>query len=58
MSDTPDVQWDEDIPPERPTEPGGGESEVDDQPLGTPAELDPDDAPAPGLPETEPPSGG
>jgi hypothetical protein len=58
MSETPGVHWDEDIPPERPAEPGGGEPEDDDQPLGPPADMDPDDAPLPGLPDREPPSGG
>ena len=32
-----------------------GEPEIDDQPLGPPADLDEDDAPLPGLPESEPP---
>ena len=48
---------DPEIPAERPG-PGGGESEVDDQPLGAPAELDPEEAPSPGIPEAEPPSSG
>ncbi len=54
----PAVEWDEDIPAERPSAPGGGESEVPDQPLGPPDDLDADDAPSPGLPEAEPPSSG
>ena len=33
-------------------------TEVDDQPLGVPEELDPEDAPLPGIPEAEPPSSG
>jgi len=49
---TPD---DPDIPATPPA-PGDGEPEIPDQPLGVPAELDPDDAPLPGLPRTEPPS--
>ena len=36
----------------------GGESEIDDQPLGTPADMDEEDAPLPGMPEKEPPSSG
>ncbi|MGI8624477.1 MAG: hypothetical protein ACR2NB_13590 [Solirubrobacteraceae bacterium] len=56
--DPPEVQWDEDIP-ESPPDDRGGESEVaDDQPLGAPAGLDPEDAPLPGFPEAEPPSSG
>ena len=33
-------------------------TEVDDQPLGVPDELEPEDAPSPGIPEAEPPSSG
>ena len=33
-------------------------TEVPDQPLGAPEDLDPEDAPLPGLPEAEPPSSG
>jgi hypothetical protein len=36
----------------------GGEAEVDDQPLGVPPELEPGEAPLPGMPEKEPPSSG
>ena len=57
MSD-PRSGEDPDIPDEPPEHPGGGESEVDDQPLGAPADLDADEAPSPGLPEAEPPSSG
>ncbi len=45
--------------PEIPAEPPGPDSiepEVDDQPLGPPADLDEDDAPLPGLPKSEPPA--
>jgi hypothetical protein len=45
--------------PEIPAEPPDHDSiepEVDDQPLGPPADLDEDDAPLPGLPESEPPA--
>ncbi|MEJ7891504.1 MAG: hypothetical protein WKF94_02555 [Solirubrobacteraceae bacterium] len=45
------------IPAERPPA-GGGGTEVDDQPLGAPDDLDPEDAPLPGIPEAEPPSSG
>jgi hypothetical protein len=31
-------------------------TEVDDQPLGVPEDLDPEDAPLPGIPEAEPPA--
>jgi hypothetical protein len=31
-------------------------TEVDDQPLGVPDELAPEDAPLPGIPEAEPPA--
>jgi hypothetical protein len=57
MSETPEVEWDEDIPPERP-EPGGGESPVDDEPLGVPDDGDSKTGDLPGMPETEPPSSG
>ena len=36
----------------------GGDVEVHDTPLGAPADLDPEDAPLPGIPEGEPPFGG
>ena len=55
MDDNPITPDDPEIPDTTP-EPGGGEPEIHDQPLGVPAELDPDDAPLPGLPRTEPPS--
>ena len=54
MDETPITPDDPDIPGGRPA-PGDGAPEIDDQPLGVPAELDPDDAPLPGLPEQEPP---
>ena len=57
MSETPITPQDPDIPAEAPREPGGPEPEAHDQPLGPPAELDPEDAPLPGLPEAEPPAG-
>jgi hypothetical protein len=47
----------EDIPDEIPDDRDGG-SEVHDQPLGAPADLDAEDAPLPGIPESEPPSSG
>jgi hypothetical protein len=52
--ETPITPEDPDIPPEPPPR-EDGEPEIDDQPLGPPADLDEDDAPLPGLPETEPP---
>jgi hypothetical protein len=56
MSDreTPITPEDPDVP-ETPPAPDDGSPEIHDQPLGVPAELDPDDAPLPGLPEREPP---
>lgn len=57
MSETPDVHWDEDIPPERP-EPGGGESQVDDEPMGVPDDGEPAAGKLPGMPEAEPPASG
>jgi hypothetical protein len=53
--ETPITPDDPDIPDERP-EPDGAEAEIDDQPLGPPADLDEEDAPLPGLPENEPPA--
>jgi hypothetical protein len=53
--DTPITPEDPDIPDEPPHH-DAVEPEVDDQPLGPPADLDEDDAPLPGLPETEPPA--
>jgi hypothetical protein len=55
--DPPKVQWDEDVPDERPDD-EGGEPEIHDQPLGVPEDADAGNAPLPGLPETEPPTGG
>jgi hypothetical protein len=52
--ETPITPEDPDVP-ETPPDAGDGTPEIDDQPLGVPAELDPDDAPLPGLPEREPP---
>lgn len=49
--DDPDI-------PAAPPPAGGGDPEVPDQPLGPPADLDPDEAPLPGLPENEPPASG
>ena len=54
--ETPITPEDPDIPDEPPP-PDDGEPEIDDQPLGPPADLDEDDAPLPGLPESEPPAG-
>jgi hypothetical protein len=54
MSETPITPQDPDIPAEPPPAEDGG-PEADDQPLGPPAELDPQEAPLPGLPEKEPP---
>ena len=55
MTETP-ITPDEPEIPATPPPPDGGESEVDDQPLGVPDDLDPEDAPLPGIPESEPPA--
>jgi hypothetical protein len=54
MSETPITPEDPDIP-EEPPPAEDGEPELKDQPLGVPADLDPEDAPLPGIPEKEPP---
>jgi hypothetical protein len=54
MSETPITPEDPAVP-DIPPASGDGEPEIDDQPLGPPAELDEDDAPLPGLPQAEPP---
>jgi hypothetical protein len=53
--ETPITPEDPDIPDEPPDH-DAVEPELDDQPLGPPADLDEDDAPLPGLPESEPPA--
>jgi len=55
MSETPITPDDPDVPGEPPAA-GDGEPEIDDQPLGVPDDLDEDDAPLPGFPESEPPA--
>ena len=54
MDDTPITPDDPDIP-ESPPPPADGDPEIHDQPLGVPDDLDEDDAPLPGFPESEPP---
>jgi hypothetical protein len=54
MSETPITPEDPEIP-EEPPPAEDGEPEIDDQPLGVPADMDDEDAPLPGLPENEPP---
>ena len=54
VDETPITPDDPDIP-DAPPGADDGEPEIHDQPLGVPAELDPDEAPLPGLPESEPP---
>ena len=54
MNETPITPQDPEIPDDRPPA-EAGDPEADDQPLGPPAELDPEDAPLPGIPENEPP---
>ena len=53
--ETPITPDDPDIPDETPDS-DAVEPEVDDQPLGPPADLDVDAAPLPGLPDNEPPA--
>ena len=55
MTETPITPDEPEIPDEPPPS-EDGTPEVADQPLGPPAELDEDDAPLPGLPESEPPA--
>ena len=55
MSETPITPEDPDIPDEPPPAEDGS-PELDDQPLGPPAEMPEEDAPLPGLPEREPPA--
>jgi hypothetical protein len=57
MSETPITPDDPDIPDEPPPA-EDGTPEVPDHPLGPPADLDPDDAPLPGIPRREPPDAG
>jgi hypothetical protein len=57
VTETPSIDTGGEIPDERPDD-RGGEAEVPDQPLGAPADMDPEDAPLPGLPEAEPPAAG
>ena len=54
MTETPITPDDPDIP-DGPPAADEGDPETHDQPLGVPAEMDPEDAPLPGLPEKEPP---
>jgi hypothetical protein len=54
MTETPITPDDPDIPDEAPPA-DAVEPEVDDQPLGPPADLPTERAPLPGVPEREPP---
>jgi hypothetical protein len=45
-----------DITPDESPEPDESTTEIDDQPLGPPADLPEEDAPLPGIPESEPPA--
>jgi hypothetical protein len=56
MTETPDITPEDPDIPEDPPAPEDPSPEVPDQPLGPPADLDEDDAPLPGLPESEPPA--
>jgi hypothetical protein len=55
MSETSFTSDDPDIP-DTPPPAEAGEPEIDDQPMGPPDDLDPEDAPLPGVPENEPPA--
>jgi len=55
MMETPITPEDPDVPDDPPAADDGG-PEAPDQPLGPPAELPEEDAPLPGLPESEPPA--
>ena len=56
MTEEREVEWEEDIP-EDPPEADAVTPEVDDQPMGPPADADEsDEAPLPGVPEKEPPA--
>jgi membrane AbrB-like protein len=55
MTETPITPQDPDIP-DAPPPAEDGSPEDDDQPLGPPADLDPEEAPLPGLPQREPPA--
>ena len=55
MSETSITPDDPDIPDEPPPA-EDGTPEIEDQPLGPPAELEPEKAPLPGIPEREPPA--
>ena len=55
MNETSITPDDPDVPA-GPPPPGEGKPEIDDQPLGVPGDLDEDEAPLPGFPESEPPA--
>ena len=56
MTEEQEVKWEEDIP-EDPPEADAVTPEVEDQPMGPPADAEDDDAgPLPGIPEKEPPA--
>ena len=56
MSERPEITPQDPHIPADPPAPGDSSPELPDQPLGPPADLDPEDAPLPGLPEAEPPA--
>jgi hypothetical protein len=58
MTETPITPQDPDIPDDPPPGREDPDPEIHDQPLGVPAEADPEHAPSPGLPEKEPPDAG
>jgi hypothetical protein len=56
MSESPDITPQDPDIPEDPPATEDSTPELPDQPLGPPAGLDEEDAPLPGLPESEPPA--
>ncbi len=58
MTESPDIAPEDPDIPNDPPPPGDGGPELPDQPLGPPSEIDEEDAPLPGVPESEPPASG
>jgi hypothetical protein len=55
VSETPITPDEPDVPDDRP-DADDGTPEVEDQPLGPPSDLPEEEAPLPGVPESEPPA--
>ena len=56
MDDEPNTLHEEDIPEKFPAGDEGSEPEIDDQPMGVPADADDVETDLPGIPESEPPA--